>query len=457
MGRLLTVKQSLDAISKNTIRSLGHIHLCGALHVCWQTKESVAGQYMVSLLYRNRLCLALASRIDQVYTIQACINITTATIEEVDNGRGIQCHTAPYSWKVVFLSDHQLYEIIMTACNHKEEQEWRTRLALAAAAESLTSPAGGWAAFDSLSLNIKPLGTVFGKPGTIARRISVHRATTVSPKTPLYQVILRNTSVVSSAPAATSTGAGGSSTSINRSMSLLTKNMRTPVLAPSRADRARLEALLSDVWSRDILPFPGITARSRSEYLVKASAGAMMRKLSVASITGSFKRGGSKDSRGDSEDTLVSSYQRSRPSTRQASSSMDGDPVFFRRSSFLCSIPDDEKTGSPSYPSYTASHTVPNSGWGADVLKTINHMVNDARKGSGRSGAMVCPSDVLRPPTPASSNKRVKRRASTLTALSSACDEKDMSPKRVSGKWPRIKIGSVRHKEVVRGFKSLFH
>jgi hypothetical protein len=30
------------------------------------------------------------------------------------------------------------------------------------------------------------------------------------------------------------------------------------------------------------------------------------------------------------------------------------------------------------------------------------------------------------------------------------------SSKRVNGKWPRVKIGSVRHKEVVKGFKSLF-
>lgn len=411
---------------------------------------------MVSLLYRNWLCLALASRFDQVYTIQACINITTAKIEDVDNGRGIQCHTAPHSWKVVFLSDHQLYEVILTACNPKEEEEWRTRLTHAAAVGSLTSQTGGWAAFDALSLNIKPLGTVFGKPGTIARRISVHRATTVSPKTPLCQVILRNTSVVSCAPTTTSTGTGGSSTSINRSMSLLTKNMRIPVLAPSRADRARLEALLSDVWTRDILPFPGITARSRSEYLVKASAGAMMRKLSVASITGSFKKGGSRDSTRDSEDLLISSHHQSNNSMRQASSSKDSDPVHFRRSSFLCSIPDDEKSALPSRPSYSTSTASPDSEWGIDVLETINHMADDVNKGTGQHDGTVRLSNVLHPSTPASGHKRVKRRASTLTALSSACDEKDMSSKRVNGKWPRVRIGSVRHKDVVKGFKSLF-
>lgn len=81
---------------------------------------------------------------------------------------------------------------------------------------------------------------------------------------------------------------------INRSQSLLTTNTRLPVLAPARSERARLENILTDVWSRDILPFPGMTARIRSEHLVRSSASSVMRKLSVASITSSFgKRSGS--------------------------------------------------------------------------------------------------------------------------------------------------------------------
>ncbi len=121
--------------------------------------------------------------------------------------------------------------------------------------------------------------------GTIARKISIHRATTVGPKSPLCQVILKNTSVMRDAPPSSGPGS-----QINRSQSLLTTNTRIPVLAPSRGERARLEALLSDVWTRDILPFPGITARSRSEHLVRASASSVMRKLSVVSITSSFTK-----------------------------------------------------------------------------------------------------------------------------------------------------------------------
>lgn len=62
------------------------------------------------------------------------------------------------------------------------------------------------------------------------------------------------------------------------------------MLAPSRGDRARLEALLSDVWTREVLPFPGMTARARNEHIIRTSAQSMMRKLSVTSITSSFTK-----------------------------------------------------------------------------------------------------------------------------------------------------------------------
>lgn len=112
--------------------------------------------------------------------------------------------------------------------------------------------------------------------------MSIHRATTVGPKSPLCQVILKNTTNLKDTSTSTSRRP------INRSQSLLTTNSRTPVLAPSRGERARLEALLADVWSRNVLPFPGMTARSRSEHLVRSSATTMMRKLSVANITSSL-------------------------------------------------------------------------------------------------------------------------------------------------------------------------
>ena len=81
--------QRHDAVSTSRIRAFGHIQLCGALHVCWQTKFGVTGSYMICLLYREWLCLATAGKYDQVYTIQACIALRDVNLEEIDNGRGM--------------------------------------------------------------------------------------------------------------------------------------------------------------------------------------------------------------------------------------------------------------------------------------------------------------------------------------------------------------------------------
>lgn len=130
---------------------------------------------------------------------------------------------------------------------------------------------------------MKSLGTIFGKQGTLARHLSMRRAITVTPKSPMCQVVVKNTSAIRDR-----LGSSPSTLAINRSQSLLTTNTRTPVLAPPRTERVRLELLLSDVWSRDILPFPGITSRPKNEHLVRASS--VMRKISMASLTGSFNK-----------------------------------------------------------------------------------------------------------------------------------------------------------------------
>lgn len=80
--------QKLDAACKSRIRSFGHVQLCGVLHACWQTKESVDGLYLICLLYRDYLCLASAGKVEQVYTIQALIARKSLYVEEVDNNRG---------------------------------------------------------------------------------------------------------------------------------------------------------------------------------------------------------------------------------------------------------------------------------------------------------------------------------------------------------------------------------
>ncbi|KAK0734140.1 hypothetical protein B0T26DRAFT_736899 [Lasiosphaeria miniovina] len=448
--RLVFANQQLDAASKNRIRSFGHVQLCGALHVCWQTKEGVTGQYMVALLYREWLCLATASRIDQIYTIQACVALGNIKLEEVDNGRGLQCHTAPYSWKLVFMCDHQLYEMILTACTPKEEVEWRTRLSNDQASDNQeqASPA----TFNTLALNIKTLGTVFRKPGTIARRISIHRATTVGPKSPLCQVILKNTSVIKDAPSSRG------STQINRSQSLLTTNTRIPVLAPPRGERARLEALLSDVWTRDILPFPGITARSRSEHLVRASASSVMRKLSVVSIASGFTRRTA---------SLASLQQKMGTDDEGSKEGSAGSSVVRDESGDTCGsplsvIPDETERNSPSL-------STADSKWEADVLGTVRRLGVTAVAAARVEGE----ADKTRPCTPAfrhssaNSSRAPSLMGPSLAAMVARESGKEnmhspppescrssLRSRKLSSRWARV--GILHRESVVQSIRSFF-
>ncbi|KAG8349933.1 hypothetical protein FVEN_g11897 [Fusarium venenatum] len=283
--RIVFPNRRLDANSKNQVRSFGHIQLCGVLHICWQTSTGVDGQYMICLLYNDVLCLAGGGRYDPIYTVLACIDIHSTTIEDVDNRRGLQCHLAPFSWKLIFKIDHQLYEIVMTACTHTEESEWRSRLCQPFSSDSSTRAPG----FNSfLSVDIMSLGAIFGRPGTIARSLSTHRTSARESESSTFHFILKNTCAMRSS---NSTSAG---TRLNRSQSsLATRKARTPVLVPSRSERARLEILVADVWSHGVLPLPGMKNVARNEQAIRRSASTVMRKLSVSSMakrSGSVKR-----------------------------------------------------------------------------------------------------------------------------------------------------------------------
>lgn len=80
---------NLKKISRALVcRLLGHVLLCGVLHVAYQTPERIKGQYMVCVLYKSCLVLATASRFHSPYTVVAAIGLANSSIEEPDNGRG---------------------------------------------------------------------------------------------------------------------------------------------------------------------------------------------------------------------------------------------------------------------------------------------------------------------------------------------------------------------------------
>ena len=199
----------------------------------------------------------------------------------------LQCHTA-FTWKITFELEYRMYEIIFSACSAKEEAAWTSALrarSVAEASEAEGRPSKPFNMYSSLSLDIKPCGTVFGQPGSIARRLSIHRATTLGAKSGIAQVVIKNTHAFRDGYESQQLSI---SPPINRTHSLLS-TARVPMLIPRRADRIRLENALADLWSRDTIPYPGM-GNKRGDNLIRTSASSMMRKLSIASLTTSFSK-----------------------------------------------------------------------------------------------------------------------------------------------------------------------
>ena len=195
---------------------------------------------------------------------------------------GLQCHSAPFSWKIGFENNGHLYEVLMTASTKKEEEEWRHRIKDGCVRD-------GDAQYDQpvftfLALEIKTLGVSLKSPEGSYRKHSIRRATTVPPKVQLFQVILKNTSSEKDDSQFLERRL-----SLGRSHSVL-KASRIPVIAPSRGDRERLESVISDVCTRDVLMSSAFSPRVRGERLIRPSASAMMRRISVPSLTGTFGR-----------------------------------------------------------------------------------------------------------------------------------------------------------------------
>lgn len=116
------------------------------------------------------------------------------------------------------------------------------------------------------------------------RRLSIQRAATVGSRSNVSQVIITNTSALKEYRHKETSA----SYSISRSKSLPMGN-RVLVLAPKRADRMRMECILTDVWTRDLLPYPGMSP-NRGEHLIRTSASSMIRRLSRASKSSSLKK-----------------------------------------------------------------------------------------------------------------------------------------------------------------------
>ena len=197
---------------------------------------------------------------------------------------GLQCHTAPFSWKIVFESNQQLFEMVLCACSNQEEEQWKTSmldLSTRASQNRSENKLPNVEHYSTLSLDIKSVGNILGQPGTLARRISIQRAGTVVSRSNITQVVIKNTHTSRD----NANSSGMQCTYVVRSHSLLPTSSRTPVLSPRRIDRVRVEQEATKVWTKDLIPYPGMSTAAK-----RVSATSVIRKFSKTNITSSFSK-----------------------------------------------------------------------------------------------------------------------------------------------------------------------
>ncbi|EXJ66304.1 uncharacterized protein A1O5_10456 [Cladophialophora psammophila CBS 110553] len=332
--RLIYDKVSLRA---EQFRMLGNIRLSGVLHVTWQTKNNrVDGRYALCVLFDTSLIIALPTGTTAKFEAIAFLHLPDTRIESASDGRGLQCHSTLYTWKICFAASGHLHEFILSACSATEENTWREGL------QSKDTPGRRMDELlnqipSSISLNLRSIGQVYSQQSsTLSRNPSVQRAATVGNRANICQVIIRNTHN----PQDLHEFRQPSSSAINRSQSHMTSN-KVVILAPKRSERARLESTLNDVWTKEKLPYPGMIS-SRGGQIIRASAGSLVRKLSLASIHAPFSRRS-----GSFSLTSRKSFDMSMESRR--SKSKHSTPVFEVRKESL-----DEVT-----PARTKSHEIP--------------------------------------------------------------------------------------------------
>ncbi|WEW61555.1 hypothetical protein PRK78_007045 [Emydomyces testavorans] len=253
------------------LKLYGSIKVCGVLHIAYQTSEVVTGSYMVCALFESYVLLAISSSDREKFKVMAIIFIRGSRLEEAANGIGLHCPGTPYSWKLIFSFRHDLVELVFTACSEKEETEWLRNFLTQINPETdgQLEAVHRLTGHSKVYFTLKPLQAVIvnGRLLSIARRTSIH-GTLITMASPDYLPIhIKGTTAFPPANQTTRPPLG-------RSQSMQCPR-REVILTPKRQKRFKLERRLVDIWTRDIIPYPGM-ALGIGESLMRTSTDVLM-------------------------------------------------------------------------------------------------------------------------------------------------------------------------------------
>lgn len=80
----------MQSTSPASLRLLGYPVLCGVLYVAWESEDEICGEYMLCVLYKSYLLLAVQQLNTDRYDVVALLSLNDSQVEKADDGRG-QC------------------------------------------------------------------------------------------------------------------------------------------------------------------------------------------------------------------------------------------------------------------------------------------------------------------------------------------------------------------------------
>ena len=194
---------------------------------------------------------------------------------------GIQCHTAPFSWKMTFRSDEHWYQLILCANTAQENQVWKKGLSESIANHQQRSPNAMQNSVQTTEQSILNF--------TVHSRKSVATSSEGITQLDYVQYIASDLErprliiIRDAHESKNGTDFQMAATDALHQTKPQSSTLQYPVFNLERLDRQKIEQCLSKVWTRDQLPYPSIAVHRGLS--LKQSANTMMRKLSRASIT----------------------------------------------------------------------------------------------------------------------------------------------------------------------------
>ncbi|KAF7525696.1 hypothetical protein PCG10_004687 [Penicillium crustosum] len=273
--KTIILQKKVDISKSDALQSiykdLGPLAMCGVLHVTYQTAEITNGEFMVCVLFQRYLFFAKGIDDQRRLEAVACVYLDSLKIDTLQNGQGLYSYGCIFSWKVLFQNQDRNYEFVLSASSAAEEKQWNTEILKMSAALAETGQPRMWEPrkHSFLALQLLPLDHVQYTVSSMARRSM--DSTTISRKSRVQHVVIKKTHY----PHHTEEPAAQAEGEIERPK--IPADRSALILTARRSDRVRLERLISDVYTGDILPSPGMVL-GRGDLFLR---GPLMRGLSL--------------------------------------------------------------------------------------------------------------------------------------------------------------------------------